>query len=209
MKRLFFPVLCFLFSAACLFAQHSGTRDLPNTYIPEGAFNATLTVNVSGSPTGIVVTEFLPAGWSITGSLVNGTPDSPKYRPAPNSYEWTVIFPPAVTTIVYTVSVPAGASGFHSFSGTIFPDIPIGGDTVIQEEGGAIPGDINGDGEVNISDVILCLRISIGLPVTIGEVEYTAPDYSGDILAAADMNGQDGVNISDVILVLRKSIGLE
>jgi len=56
------------------------------------------------------------------------------------------------------------------------------------------PGDINGDEDVNISDVILCLRMAIGLdPVD---------------LTAADMNGDEAVNISDVVLILRKAIGL-
>jgi len=56
-------------------------------------------------------------------------------------------------------------------------------------------GDINGDGEIDISDVILCLRMAIGLdPVN---------------LNLADMNDDGTVDISDVILVLRKAIGLD
>lgn len=56
------------------------------------------------------------------------------------------------------------------------------------------PGDINGDGNVDISDVILCLRIAIGL------------DPFDPI---ADINGDEQVDISDVILVLRIAIGLD
>lgn len=56
-------------------------------------------------------------------------------------------------------------------------------------------GDINGDSEVDISDVILCLRMAIGLdPVN---------------PALADINNDKTVDISDVILVLRKAIGLD
>jgi hypothetical protein len=55
-------------------------------------------------------------------------------------------------------------------------------------------GDINTDGEVNISDVILCLRMAI--------------DLNPDNLLTADMNGDGVIDISDVILVLRKAIGL-
>jgi hypothetical protein len=55
-------------------------------------------------------------------------------------------------------------------------------------------GDINSDGLIDISDVILCLRMAIGLE-TID-------------LTTADMNDDGTVDISDVILILRKSIGL-
>jgi hypothetical protein len=68
-------------------------------------------------------------------------------------------------------------------------------------------GDINGDGNINISDVILCLRISIGLPVTIGAQVYET-EYPLWLKNRADMNGTDGVNIQDVILLLRKSLSL-
>jgi len=56
-------------------------------------------------------------------------------------------------------------------------------------------GDINDDGEIDISDVILCLRMAIGLD-------------PGN-LTLADMNNDGTVDISDVILVLRKAIGLD
>jgi len=56
-------------------------------------------------------------------------------------------------------------------------------------------GDINQDDIIDISDVILCLRQSIGLD---------NPDTS-----SADMNNDGTVDISDVILVLRKAIGLD
>ena len=56
-------------------------------------------------------------------------------------------------------------------------------------------GDINNSGNIDISDVILCLRMAIGL------------DESN--LSVADMNESGTVDISDVILVLRKAIGLD
>ena len=55
-------------------------------------------------------------------------------------------------------------------------------------------GDINRDNVIDISDVILCLRMAIGLdPVNVN---------------LADMNGDGEVDITDVILILRKAIGL-
>jgi len=73
-------------------------------------------------------------------------------------------------------------------------------------------GDVNGDESINISDVILCLRIAIGLPVTIGEEIYSGSDpggYPAWLESRSDMNGDGSVNIQDVILILRKSIGLD
>ncbi|RLG10985.1 hypothetical protein DRN73_06460, partial [Candidatus Pacearchaeota archaeon] len=68
-------------------------------------------------------------------------------------------------------------------------------------------GDINADGEIDISDVILCLRMAVGLPVTVGGETYNPP-YPQWLIDIADING-GGVDISDVILVLRKAVGLD
>ncbi len=55
-------------------------------------------------------------------------------------------------------------------------------------------GDLTGNNIIDISDVILCLRMAIGLdPVN---------------PALADMNDDGVVDISDVIKILRKAIGL-
>jgi len=55
-------------------------------------------------------------------------------------------------------------------------------------------GDLNGDNNIDISDVILCLRMAIGLdPVN----------------NLADMNDDGEIDITDVIKILRKAIGLD
>jgi len=56
-------------------------------------------------------------------------------------------------------------------------------------------GDIDANGEIDISDVILCLRMAIGLDPVNPEI--------------ADMNTDGVVDITDVILILRKAIGLD
>ena len=56
-------------------------------------------------------------------------------------------------------------------------------------------GDTNDDEVVDISDVILCLRMAIGIDPA--DIE------------SADMNGDGIIDISDVILILRKAIGLD
>jgi alpha-tubulin suppressor-like RCC1 family protein len=74
----------------------------------------------------------------------------------------------------------------------------IGSDTAQPESvGGNAIMDINSDEEINISDVILCLRMAIGID------EVSTSSIKGDV------NWSGSVDISDVILLLRRSIGIE
>ncbi len=61
----------------------------------------------------------------------------------------------------------------------------------------AIPGDVDGSGEVNITDALLALRAAMGV------IELT-PEQ----LAAADMNGSGTAEVSDAIIILRMAMGL-
>ncbi|MCK9266087.1 FG-GAP-like repeat-containing protein [bacterium] len=69
-------------------------------------------------------------------------------------------------------------------------------------------GDINKDGVINIQDVILALRMSISLPLTIGFETLSAP-YLQNVKTSADINSDGEVNISDVILILRLALDLD
>jgi len=69
-------------------------------------------------------------------------------------------------------------------------------------------GDINLDGEIDISDVILCLRMAVGLPVVIGGHTYNSP-YPDWLIEVANVNEDGVVDISDVIKILRKALGLD
>ncbi|MCX7705802.1 MAG: VCBS repeat-containing protein [bacterium] len=69
-------------------------------------------------------------------------------------------------------------------------------------------GDIGADGVLDISDVILCLRMAISLPVNIRGTVYQVP-YPAWLINRADLTGDASVDISDVIKVLRKAIGLD
>jgi len=67
-------------------------------------------------------------------------------------------------------------------------------------------GDINEDEGIDISDVILCLRMALGLPVTIQGETYTS--YPDSLVNCANINGDGEIDISDVILCLRMALGL-
>ena len=69
--------------------------------------------------------------------------------------------------------------------------------TLLEEEGGpeTIPGDMNGNGNVETSDAVLALRMSLGL-VEASNVE------------AGDINGNGSIDVSDAVQILRIAVGL-
>jgi len=144
-------------------------------------------------PTGIIILETLPENWSITTS----SPSSSKYIPDTNTYRWLFANNEGISSIsiTYTVDVPSNASGIVEFTGEVNISsniFEIDGDQRVGQEK---MGDIDGDGEVDISDVILCLRQAVGL-------DPPQPDL-------ADINEDGEVDISDVILILRIAVGLD
>ena len=62
--------------------------------------------------------------------------------------------------------------------------------TVAGEEPEVVPGDVNGDGTVNASDII-----------TLKKYLINASDKSEIDITAADLNGDNQVNIIDFILL--------
>ena len=71
-------------------------------------------------------------------------------------------------------------------------------DMYFSNEGGGTtftPGDVNGDGQVNITDVTLLISAVL------------SSDYSAIIEQAADMNGDGAVNITDVTLLISNVMG--
>jgi len=149
--------------------------------------------------TGMIVYETLPYGWTIT--EVSLSPEVPFFYSENNypTYKWLVyIFGNLIElpsfTITYKIRIPSDANGLYEFSGSLSTGQEIGGDTDI-EVSGFQKGDINSDGVIDITDVILCLRQAVGL---------NPPEPT-----LADINGDGEVNISDVILILRIAVGLD
>jgi hypothetical protein len=110
----------------------------------------------------------------------------------------------AVTSVSGGYAIPATADGTFqvTFSGGSLPysvrktvtlvaesvllDIIIGVDLVIQK------GDVNGDGGIDLQDIILALRISAGLPV------------DTPLQLDADVNQDDKISIPEAIYGLQK-----
>ena len=60
-----------------------------------------------------------------------------------------------------------------------------------------MPGDLDGNGEVTVSDAIIALRCGMGL------TELTGPQ-----LAAGDIDSNGAVDVSDAIMILRRAMGI-
>jgi len=123
-----------------IFAQGdvTGERELPDWYDPGGTVDVIINIDITDDthpPTGLIVTETPPSGWTITSSsppfdsVVDGT------------YKWLFYGGDVVDrNITYTASVPPTSSGEQYFSGKLkYNDVDtgapieddIGGDTVI------------------------------------------------------------------------------
>ena len=154
-----------------------------------------MTVSVVPEPEtyGVILSETLPAGWSI----VSSSPGYSSYVADTNTYKWLAFSNTGVEpfTVSYTAQVPQDASGTASFAGTVATSgstNAVGGDQTIVDAGRK--GDINGDSQITIADVILCLRMAMGL-------QEKNP-------ALADLNGDGDVTSADVVLLLRMAMGL-
>ena len=69
-------------------------------------------------------------------------------------------------------------------------------DVTVKSKSVVIPGDVNGDGQVMVNDVVLAINAVLG----------QAPE--GFILESADMNGDGQVMVNDVVLMINVVLGV-
>jgi len=184
----FFPIWCL--------AETSAVRHLPATYIPGRTVTISIDVVVEETSVyGVIVKEQIPADWTMVETMVN--PSYSAFDPVERIYKWLKFSQSGVSsfTISYALNVPLTASGNYQFSGQILTNINPYGSEISGDNTLLVGrGDIDGNSAVDISDVILCLRMAIKLD---------EPD-----IEKADIDNDGIVDISDVILILRISIGL-
>jgi len=109
-----------LFAAAGWSQQVAGLRDLPASYTPGATVVATITINVNEAspPNGFILSETLPAGWTIASS-------SPEYKKTETAggrttYKWLFYGSDVRDRVVtYTANVPSTAAGILFFNGTV------------------------------------------------------------------------------------------
>ena len=99
----------------------------------------------------------------------------------------------------------------YSFNGDpalVDPDFPqpyyLGSCIVLQtvavapvDPSAVTPGDVDGNGTIDMADALLTLRCAMGLV-----------ELSGDQLAAADVNADGAVGMDDALMILRAAMGL-
>ena len=68
---------------------------------------------------------------------------------------------------------------------------------IVDSEEPLAPGDVNGDGSVDIEDALLAMRAALEL--------VDLPDAG---MAAADVNGDGSVTLVDALIILRRVLGL-
>jgi len=153
--------------------QVTVTRTLPSTASPGGTFIVSLNLAVGDIPPDAVgVTENVPAGWNVT-----TTSPTAKYTSDEDKIEWlfwAMGNPVENTTITYTVQIPGSANGTYTFSGTVeygdVDDQAIAGDTSTDVSESALTGDLDGDGEVTLSEVIDVISMWYDDELTLADV---------------------------------------
>jgi hypothetical protein len=73
--------------------------------------------------------------------------------------------------------------------------------------GPVIAGDVNGDGEANIQDVVLILRAGVGLD-TLTDDQKLAADMAPDTGTDGREVGDGSVDVADAVRILEYTVGL-
>lgn len=192
------------------------SRTVPDAYRPGVQLTVSLEIEYTGSLSALGVREVIPAGWIYVSAgganppLLAG-PD-PGGEPHELDFAWFQV-PASPVAFTYSVHVPLNETGAKAIEGEVFYRFAEGEEECFSlSPSETMPaytvGDINNDGRVDIEDVIVCLKMAAGLPVTIGGTEYGYP-YPPAVTGAADANIDGRVDPRDALLIYRKALGLD
>lgn len=118
------------------------------------------------------------------------------------SFRWTA--PPAGTGPVTFYAAGNAANGDGSPSG----DRIYTARFTSLERRAVLPGDLNGDGRVNVSDVTIALRIAVGLQ-TAAPTQIAVGDVAPKPGTEGRPFGDGAIDVKDVTRILRRAVGLE
>jgi len=136
-----FSLLCAI-GLSCAWSQISqisvnATRSFSSaTYLPGQSIEVTLSVEISGMPTAVIVEETIPETWQIISSNLPVN----KFT-APSTYSWLEFSATGISSVIirYTVNIPGDATGVQNFQGVVkyfdgtdMQTVAIGGETSIS-----------------------------------------------------------------------------
>jgi hypothetical protein len=125
----------------------------------------------------------------------------------PVSWEFDWVAPSVGTGNVVFYVAGNAANGNGSSSGDYIYTTRV----VVPEASPIVPGDVNGDGQLTLSDAVLALRMAVGL-ITPTSQQIEAGDVApkpGTGPKAGAPYGDGRITIADVVRLLRKVVGLE
>jgi PKD repeat protein/subtilisin-like proprotein convertase family protein len=108
------PALMLLASCFVSFSQPAATHQSRATYAPGTTLAMTNTFSYGGQLLSLLWRPHLPAGWTIAAVAGTGTPELQS-----GEIIWTGAMPPSPIQMVYTVQVPANASGSQDLRGEV------------------------------------------------------------------------------------------
>ena len=101
--RIIVIICAFLGLASVSYAagEVTGTRDLPDSYLPSQTITVSLDLEVdeTRTPNGVIVKDYVPAGWSVT----SATPSFNNFDSTSNSF----------CAIVFTIKASSSMSLLH------------------------------------------------------------------------------------------------
>jgi len=92
----------------------------------------------------------------------------------------------------YSIVLAAAESGDTDYDGTDPPDVSV---INTDDPSEYDPGDVNGDGSVDLRDAVLCLKVLAGITDT------------AEVILAADVNGDGRIGFEELFFVLEKLAG--
>ena len=151
------------------------------------------TIKDIGDYSAVVLKDGKMVGYSFYLSRVNNT------YPAPKKFALYGNYSASCVVEVYSCQVFEGYNWSEhlgeDFDSSRFEDYLIGRASFAKEPEHT-PGDLNGDGEIDITDSVLLLRYLVG--INDGSVNEAAADYNGDV----------EVDTLDSVMLLRYLVGL-